>query len=377
MPMFRKKPVVVEAVQVTNEWFTGDHPNPLHPQGLTIDPAGCYVEVPTPGGMLTARVGDWIITDADGGRHPCKPDVFAATYGPVEPSKETMPGPRTLSKEQLKQDLASIHARGCGPEHEGNMAADRVSAHIDALAEQLEQAEADKAAYLIDACYFPSQGEAELGWTNIETGEEVSLTVKIGEEDGHKLARVVPACVYHRAKSRAALTEQLKQANDTLARLRDYGIYTRNFGDGNASALWDRIDEFRGDENATLSDEDVRALAEWWTELHEQLCDLDDRYIAADEAREKATKERNIFRDGLVGSEAELAVAEKRIAALGEVAEAARMPGQPKYGPLCAALAVLDGKPPPRPPARVPYDPVADREIVSPGRQRPLDQKGG
>ena len=28
--------------------------------------------------------GDWIITGIQGERYPCKPDIFAATYDPVE-----------------------------------------------------------------------------------------------------------------------------------------------------------------------------------------------------------------------------------------------------------------------------------------------------
>jgi len=35
---YRKKPVVIEAVQITDEWFDGDHPNPLHPIGTPDRP---------------------------------------------------------------------------------------------------------------------------------------------------------------------------------------------------------------------------------------------------------------------------------------------------------------------------------------------------
>ena len=33
--------------------------------------------------------GDWVITGVKGERYPCKPDIFAATYEPVEAGKET------------------------------------------------------------------------------------------------------------------------------------------------------------------------------------------------------------------------------------------------------------------------------------------------
>ena len=31
-----------------------------------------------------ASVGDWIITGVNGEQYPCKPDIFAKTYEPVE-----------------------------------------------------------------------------------------------------------------------------------------------------------------------------------------------------------------------------------------------------------------------------------------------------
>lgn len=33
---------------------------------------------------MMASPGDWIIRDVKGECYPCKPDVFAATYEPVE-----------------------------------------------------------------------------------------------------------------------------------------------------------------------------------------------------------------------------------------------------------------------------------------------------
>lgn len=75
MPQFRKRPILVEAVQ----WFPGvDHPGVYHnalgePYVITIH------------GQSTAIVaGDWILPEPDGEHHyPVKPDVFAATYEPV------------------------------------------------------------------------------------------------------------------------------------------------------------------------------------------------------------------------------------------------------------------------------------------------------
>ncbi len=51
-------------VQITDEWFDGDHPNPLHPKGVRMDPVKRVVHL----GDINAFVGDWLVTDADGNR---------------------------------------------------------------------------------------------------------------------------------------------------------------------------------------------------------------------------------------------------------------------------------------------------------------------
>lgn len=81
---FRKKPVVIEAVQITDETFTDPHPNPSHIPGLIYAPVERCVYIPTLEGEMTGRVGDWIITGVKGERYPCKPDIFAATYEEAE-----------------------------------------------------------------------------------------------------------------------------------------------------------------------------------------------------------------------------------------------------------------------------------------------------
>jgi len=88
MPKFRKKPVIVEAVQ----WFKhGDHEgvhrlisvesyrvckqcnNFVHQHGWIDTLEGGHIVCP----------GDFIITGVKGERYSCKPDIFEATYEPV------------------------------------------------------------------------------------------------------------------------------------------------------------------------------------------------------------------------------------------------------------------------------------------------------
>lgn len=95
MAKYRKKPVMIEAVQFTRQiieahLFDGA-PLPLgvrligadyHPANRTIFRAA--FRVPTLEGDMVLTEGDWIITGIKGERYPCKPDIFAATYTPNE-----------------------------------------------------------------------------------------------------------------------------------------------------------------------------------------------------------------------------------------------------------------------------------------------------
>ena len=116
MSAYRKRPVIIEAAQ----WFeNGDHPDD-HVGEQVPDPmtGGTYERleggvvryfrrpeieyhgeathepcgytwhdhgwIDTLEGGHTVCPGDWIITGVQGERYPCKPDIFAATYEPVE-----------------------------------------------------------------------------------------------------------------------------------------------------------------------------------------------------------------------------------------------------------------------------------------------------
>lgn len=74
---FRKKPVVIEAVQ----WFKmGDHPAVV-PGFLSGMPV-YFIETLEGDHLVTP--GDWIITGVKGEHYPCKPDIFEMTYEKAE-----------------------------------------------------------------------------------------------------------------------------------------------------------------------------------------------------------------------------------------------------------------------------------------------------
>lgn len=93
MGKFRKKPVVIEAVEFKGfnkengqvifsdcpEWLMSEFGKTViffdKPNTLTIK---------TLEGDHTASIGDYIIQGVKGELYPCKPDIFKKTYEPVE-----------------------------------------------------------------------------------------------------------------------------------------------------------------------------------------------------------------------------------------------------------------------------------------------------
>lgn len=76
MALYRKKPVVIEAMQ-----WTGNNRRDIFefcPDAQWRDNTG--MEIYTLEGHLHASEHDWIIKGVKGEFYPCKPDIFEATY---------------------------------------------------------------------------------------------------------------------------------------------------------------------------------------------------------------------------------------------------------------------------------------------------------
>lgn len=109
MPKFRKKPVEIDAIQLTwanwsdicdfapvgqgncrGVWVRkdgswSDDPSitgPDVPSVFSDDTLGLII--PTLEGDMLAIENDWIIKGVKGEFYPCKPDIFEATYEPVD-----------------------------------------------------------------------------------------------------------------------------------------------------------------------------------------------------------------------------------------------------------------------------------------------------
>lgn len=93
MKKYRKKPVVIEAVQLTPDLalrvlmretkgpfglhLSGDY----HPGRREVHRA--WASIKTLEGVMRAELNDWVIKGVKGELYPCKPDIFEATYEEV------------------------------------------------------------------------------------------------------------------------------------------------------------------------------------------------------------------------------------------------------------------------------------------------------
>jgi hypothetical protein len=87
MAKYRKKPVVIEAWHFTDENKDCVFRD-IQEQQMNIYPSfddgKPVLRIPTLEGEMTARLGDYIIKGVRGEFYPCKPDIFAQTYEPVD-----------------------------------------------------------------------------------------------------------------------------------------------------------------------------------------------------------------------------------------------------------------------------------------------------
>ena len=90
---YRKKPVVIEAVQYTRrfdwpEWFhdavSGDIIRTYNTGKFQDPTAPCFAVIATLEGDMTVSENDWIIRGVKGEHYPCKPDIFEMTYEVAE-----------------------------------------------------------------------------------------------------------------------------------------------------------------------------------------------------------------------------------------------------------------------------------------------------
>lgn len=92
MAQFRKKPVVIEAYcfdqkreNYRPDWFQ----DRVSANEIITYPDHAIIK--TLEGDMRAELGDWIIKGVKGEVYPCKPEIFSATYDPVDTPQHLMP----------------------------------------------------------------------------------------------------------------------------------------------------------------------------------------------------------------------------------------------------------------------------------------------
>ena len=84
MPYYRKKPVVIEAIQYTGGIHSADKVIAWAIErgagpGMRYVRLGNTVDIKTLEGTMSADPGDWIIRGLAGEFYSCKPDIFEVT----------------------------------------------------------------------------------------------------------------------------------------------------------------------------------------------------------------------------------------------------------------------------------------------------------
>lgn len=80
---FRKRPVVIDAIQYKREQNISAIQDFVNDGSLQYNPQDNEYYIRTLEGDLKLTRNDWIIKGVNGEFYPCKPDIFEKTYEPI------------------------------------------------------------------------------------------------------------------------------------------------------------------------------------------------------------------------------------------------------------------------------------------------------
>ena len=80
MAKYRKKPVVIDAIQFTGTGESFEEIDDFVSGNFFPNDDGCGCTIETLEGDMRASKGDYIIKGVNGEFYPCKPDIFEKTY---------------------------------------------------------------------------------------------------------------------------------------------------------------------------------------------------------------------------------------------------------------------------------------------------------
>ncbi len=114
MPRFKKKPVVVEAIQIKEKNIK--LLKEFCPDIVTIFPGNDppWVEIKTFEGIMRGNLGDWVIKGVENEFYPCKNSIFESIYEPAPEESnlsQTEPSPKQGKEDVYKYVLRDIAER--------------------------------------------------------------------------------------------------------------------------------------------------------------------------------------------------------------------------------------------------------------------------
>jgi hypothetical protein len=107
MPKYRKKPVVIEAL----EWNGSNAVEVIQFTDGQAKQEGQIIIIPTLEGDHEASLGDMIIKGVSGEFYPCKPDIFEMTYEQSDSQAVSIP----ISTLQWWRDLVDLNPADLAP----------------------------------------------------------------------------------------------------------------------------------------------------------------------------------------------------------------------------------------------------------------------
>ncbi len=152
---FRKKPVVIEAMQFTDKTKDSCRTFVRCNTACKFDDDGNPILlIQTNEGVMKAELGDWIIKEpfptTDRTFYPCKPDIFEATYEPVVVQDGTMNVYDIVQKYLKDNGYDGLYAEECGCILEDLMPCDGDCAFHCEPGYRMEKEEAARKGYIFD-----------------------------------------------------------------------------------------------------------------------------------------------------------------------------------------------------------------------------------
>lgn len=231
---FRKKPVVIEAVQYTGDNlrevldFTGKHPrfdewfSSFEDYQRHVAADRQAFKIITLEGTMEALPGDWIIRGVKGEFYPCKPDIFVATYEPalstVTPAEVggLVDMLRSMSHDDNTRACVSVNITVSNDLAKKLFdvlhAAPKAAAALEAQAAELAAVKADKSDDAVAELFVAAWAEADKAMRKFPQPNYVIS--KVAEEAGE----VVKAAI-HCAEGRETPANVIAEIRQTMAML--------------------------------------------------------------------------------------------------------------------------------------------------------------